>query len=57
MGEPLQTFGRAREVGAPEVAGARRRAIGRIGDANPVLEQLPLLTGIEQARRESSRVQ
>ena len=52
--EPLR---RAGEVGAAEVARAGRRPRRRVRRADPVLEQLELLRGLELPRREAGRVQ
>ena len=55
--DPLQPLGRAREVGAPEVAGAGGRPVRGVGDAEPELQQLELLARLVEARREARGVQ
>ena len=55
--DPLQPLGRAGEVGLAQVARARRRAVGGVGDADPELEQLELLARVVEPRREARRVQ
>ena len=45
------------EVAAPEVARARRRAVRGVGHAEPELEQLELLLGLEEPRREAGVVE
>jgi hypothetical protein len=55
--DPLEPLGRAREVAAAQVAGARRRPVRRVRDADPELEQLELLARVEEPRREAGRVE
>ncbi len=47
--DPLQPLGRAGEVALAQVAGAGRRAVGGVGDADPELEQLELLARVVAA--------
>ena len=55
--DPLQTLGRAGEVGLTQVAGAGRRAVRGVRDADPEPEQLELLARLVETRREPRRVQ
>jgi len=55
--QPLQPFGRALEIGAPEIAGSRRRAVRRVRDADAFGQQLELLGRLIQPRREARRIQ
>src|SRR5439155_26154624 len=55
--DPLESRGRAGEIGLPQIARAGRRAAGCIRDADSVVEELELLRRLEQARRQSCRVQ
>ena len=56
-GKLLEPFGAPGEVACPEVARAGGRAVGRIRDADPEWPQLELLRRIEEAGRETGRVQ
>ena len=55
--DPLQAFRGAREVAAPEVAGAGGRPVRGVGGADPELQQLELLARLVEARREARSVQ
>jgi hypothetical protein len=56
-GDALQAVGRAGEVPAAEVAGAGRRPVGGVRDADAQGGQLVLLLRSEQARREAGVVE
>jgi hypothetical protein len=54
---PFQSLGCAREVTTAQIARPRRRSRGSVRDSDAVSEELELLSRLEQARRESGRMQ
>jgi len=56
-GERLKPLSAAREVAGAEIARTGRRAVGRIRDADPKRQQLELLGRVEEAGRETGRVE
>ncbi len=50
--EPLETFGRALEIGAAEVAGPFRRPVGRVGETDSEVQHFELLVRPHEPRRE-----
>src|SRR4029077_854131 len=52
--EPLDAAG---EIAGSEVAGAWRGAVGRVGDADSEREQVELLGGVEEPRRQPDGVE
>jgi hypothetical protein len=55
--DPLQPLRRAGEVALAQVAGAGRRAVGGVGDADAEPEQLELLLRLVEARCEAGRME
>jgi hypothetical protein len=55
-GHTLEALGRAGEIAAAEVAGAGRRPVRGVRDADAQPEELVLLLGIEQSRCEARLV-
>ncbi len=55
--EGLEPLGAAGEVSGSEIAGAGRRPVGGVRDTDPERQQVELLGGLEQARREAGGVE
>ena len=55
--DAFEALGRTLEIRTPEVAGAGSRAVRGVREAEAVARQLPLLVGLEQARRQPGVVE